>query len=695
MKTEEIQNADGSFSVFESKKSIIDDWKNFVQFGTKPSSVNLPIRKSWERCMDCNVDPIHGGKSQVVLSSGELKDKLEKYDEYINISSFYMHKIYNVIKGYGYLLYLTDNEANIIYLVGDDKTKEEFRQIFNFCAGASWGEEIVGTTAVAIALSEHISVPYISDSKYCLNLKATSCSGIPLRDENDNVFGILGAAANFKNMAPEVFWMLVSAQIGIENQIRIKQQREVIKVHSSYYKSVFDSVSDAIVGVDSHGVIKEINAMAETIINESANKIIGRNVKDVLKFYPLLCTIGKDPNHSTHADYLIDTKDGPFKYTLKKKIQRLNKNGKPDGTLRVIKKERISQVKGRNHDKKIRALYCFDDLIGKSSVFTKCKELACKASKTDSNILLTGETGTGKELFAQAIHRESPRCNQAFIAVNCGAIPKDLIESELFGYAGGSFTGADKKGRPGKFELADGGTIFLDEIGEMSKDLQVRLLRVLQDGEVVRIGGTESALTDVRVIAATNKDIALEVNTGNFRKDLYWRLNVINIDIPPLIQRSSDISLLANHFISKHNRTHQAGSYTLSKEVSQIFSKYSWPGNVRELENVIERALVFTNNNIIEKGDLPDHLQTISALPQNRLQDGPLAKSEKSQIIEVLTKSNFNISLSAKVLRISRNTLYNKIEKYNIDSLAKNRKNSLTAQEINSCCFLEQSNSDY
>jgi transcriptional regulator with PAS, ATPase and Fis domain len=199
----------------------------------------------------------------------------------------------------------------------------------------------------------------------------------------------------------------------------------------------------------------------------------------------------------------------------------------------------------------------------------------------------------------------------------------------------------------------------------------------------------------VRVIAATNKDIALEVNTGNFRKDLYWRLNVINIDIPPLIQRSSDISLLANHFISKHNRTHQAGSYTLSKEVSQIFSKYSWPGNVRELENVIERALVFTNNNIIEKGDLPDHLQTISALPQNRLQDGPLAKSEKSQIIEVLTKSNFNISLSAKVLRISRNTLYNKIEKYNIDSLAKNRKNSLTAQEINSCCFLEQSNSDY
>ena len=674
MKTEGIRNVEDHFSVPASKKGIIGDWENFIKFGTKPSSVDIAVHKSWKRCMDCNVDPIHGGKSQIVLSSGELKDKLSKYSDYINITRFYMQKIYNAIKGYGYLLYLTDNEANIIYLVGDDKTKEEFRQIFNFCAGAAWSEDAVGTTAVAIALSEHISVPYISDSKYCLSLKATSCSGIPLRDENNNVFGILGAAANFKNMAPQIFWMLVSAQFGIENQIRMKQQREVIRMHSNYYKSVFNSVSDAIIGVDSHGVIKEINATAETIINESANKIIGRNVKDVLEFHPLLYTTGNQAhNKSTHGDHLIDTKDGTFKYMFQKKIRRLGENGKPDGILHIIKKKKFSQVKGGSDNKQIRALYCFEDLIGKSPVFTKCKELARRAAKADSNILLTGETGTGKDLFAQAIHKESSRCNQAFIAINCGAIPKDLIESELFGYAGGSFTGADKKGRPGKFELADGGTIFLDEIGEMPKDLQVRLLRVLQDGEVVRIGGMEPVRTDVRVIAATNKDIVHQVNTGNFRSDLYWRLNVINIDIPPLIQRNGDIFLLADYFISKHNLTPQAGSHTLDKEVSRIFSKYNWPGNVRELENVIERALVFTNSNIIEKGDLPDHMQKISTSPRKHSHDGPLAKSEKSQIIEVLNKSNFNISLSAKVLRISRNTLYNKIKKYKIDGLVRSR----------------------
>ena len=255
------------------------------------------------------------------------------------------------------------------------------------------------------------------------------------------------------------------------------------------------------------------------------------------------------------------------------------------------------------------ARHTFDDLKGKHPLFVQALELAKIASSTDSTILILGESGTGKDMIAQAMHNASKRSNGPFVAINCGAIPHSLIESELFGYVEGAFTGARKGGSPGKFELADGGTIFLDEIGDMAMQLQSTLLRVLEQKVIVRVGGTGMWPIDVRVMAATNRDLSREIEAGNFRRDLYYRLNVVSLKIPPLRERRDDILLLANHLLAKLKSFMKRPVVGVDGAAMQVLRNYSWPGNVRELQNVIERVLHLTEGPMIRIEHLPEDLK--------------------------------------------------------------------------------------
>jgi len=282
------------------------------------------------------------------------------------------------------------------------------------------------------------------------------------------------------------------------------------------------------------------------------------------------------------------------------------------------------------------------------------------ASKSNSNVLIMGETGTGKEMFAQAIHYEGLRRKEPFMVINCGAIPRELAESEFFGYEPGTFTGADKRGRPGKFELANRGTIFLDEIGEFPLGLQVKLLRVLQERSITRIGGARSIAIDVRIIAASNRDLSKEADNENFRKDLYHRLNVIQINLPPLRGRDEDIPILVNYFVEKLSVKLQKNISKIDDSFIEPLITYNFPGNVRELENIIERAL-----NICENNEL-----NISHLSNEIIKNNPSLKSideiKRESLIQVLQDTNWNISKTAKILEISRPTVYNHINKWNI-----------------------------
>jgi Response regulator containing CheY-like receiver, AAA-type ATPase, and DNA-binding domains len=302
-----------------------------------------------------------------------------------------------------------------------------------------------------------------------------------------------------------------------------------------------------------------------------------------------------------------------------------------------------------------------NEIVGESQQVQKVIELAKTVSKTDTTVMLRGESGTGKELIARVIHANSIRRYFPIIAVNCGAMAESLLESELFGHEKGSFTGAQFR-RKGKFELSDGGTIFLDEIGTISQKMQVELLRVLETKQFTRVGGNEVISSDFRVICATNRDLEAAIKDGSFREDLYYRLNVFTIVIPPLRERRQDIPLLAEYFCNKHAVAMHKAVTEISPNAMDIMVQYDWPGNVRELENVMERAMVLAKPPAIQHTDLPFQL----ASKAHGLQADSIAAIERAHIEMILHRSGWNISRSADILDIDRVTLYNKISKYGL-----------------------------
>jgi DNA-binding NtrC family response regulator len=327
----------------------------------------------------------------------------------------------------------------------------------------------------------------------------------------------------------------------------------------------------------------------------------------------------------------------------------------------------IKQVKGR---------YKFDKIIGCSEKLTDVFKMVERVSDTDSNVLILGESGTGKELIAKAIHYNSHRATRPLLPVNCGAIPENLLESELFGYVKGAFTGAVTS-RSGKFEVANGGTIFLDEIGDMSPKLQVKLLRVLQERKFEPVGSTQTTEIDVRIIAATHHNLEKAVEAGTFREDLYYRLNVIPIRVPPLRERTGDIPLLINHFMEHYSRNYNMAKPLLGDEIMNILVNYKWPGNVRELENTVERFVVLRAGQPVQQKDLPEKFTQLTgnflsksgfSIPDSGVCLKNLVDDfENALIMKALDKAGWNKNKAARLLRLNRTTLVEKIKKKNLE----------------------------
>jgi DNA-binding NtrC family response regulator len=305
----------------------------------------------------------------------------------------------------------------------------------------------------------------------------------------------------------------------------------------------------------------------------------------------------------------------------------------------------------------------FESIITKSSKMQRVIELIKVVAKSNATVLITGESGTGKELVARAVHSHSPRMGRPFVAVSCGALPESLLESELFGHEKGSFTGAYAQ-KKGKFEFANRGTLFLDEVGEMSGNIQVHLLRVLEEKEFTRVGGNEPIKVDVRVISATNKDLKRAIANGEFREDLYYRLNVVTIELPPLRERKEDIPLLAQHFLNKFALENDKEVTGFSPEATKSLLDYDWPGNVRELENAVERGVILAKGSLVTVADLPQESASLArSVPIGRA----LREVERNHILSVLNGTGGNYSEAARVLGITRMTLYNKAREYSLN----------------------------
>ncbi len=444
-------------------------------------------------------------------------------------------------------------------------------------------------------------------------------------------------------------------------------------------ETILDNAYDGIIVVDEKGIITKFNRAYEEFLDIKEEDILGKHVADVIE------------NTRMH----IVVKTGKAEIGDVQKIQGnemvasripIKKNGKIVGAVGKVLFQDVEELKSlaqrveslenrinfyKNEIKRLQeAKYSFENIVTQNKKMNYLKKMARKAAESNSTVLIQGESGTGKELFAHAIHKASYQKYGAFIRVNCAAIPRELIESELFGYEEGSFTGARKDGKPGKFELASGGTIFLDEIGAMPLDMQVKLLRVLQEKEFERIGGNQTLPLNARIITATNEELDKSVAEGSFRNDLYYRVNVIRIQIPPLRERRDDIPILSRYMLKELTAELHLDEKELADETIDLLIAYDWPGNVRELHNFLERALNFSTERMIRPDDLPQMLLDKTGSHPVREIDSladVVAQAEIDAIIETLSKTNGNRTKAAELLGIHRTSLYQKINKYNID----------------------------
>ena len=452
----------------------------------------------------------------------------------------------------------------------------------------------------------------------------------------------------------------------ISNKLKAQIKAYELELEKKKLETLLNSMDKAIVSIDTYGNIDRYNSKFKKIFKLN-HTVHNENIFNILDFMK-----------NTSISKFEKEKSNSFYYKKENYILRgvynvsnitLNNELKGYVIDFIDKKDAIKNYNKINKDYKI----MLDSIIGESDIIKSTKNEALIASKSTSTVLITGESGTGKELFARAIHNHSKRSENPFIAVNCAAIPDNLLESELFGYEEGAFTGAKKGGNLGKFELADKGTIYLDEIGDMSLHLQAKLLRVLQEKELNKIGSNYNKTIDVRVIAATNKNLEEMVSSGLFREDLYYRLNVIPISLPSLRERKEDIPLLIDFMVKEYSKKLDKDVDDVEKDVLEALLKYKWPGNIRELQNIIEYSVNMCSSNIVTIDLLPNKIK------QNKKNEKivdfeeieTLEEIERREIIKALNKYKDykrDKELVAKVLGISRATLYRKLDKYNIIS---------------------------
>lgn len=641
-------------------------WKEFISHGNFESRIIVPqVADSWRRCLQTGLNP-EDGRGQNILAQADVRILQEKNHELITIAKPFMSNIYDFFRNSGFIVVLADASGYVMECFGDNDGLQSARKL-HFVQGASWRECDVGTNAIALGLMTGKPVQISGAEHYCLRHHEWTCSAAPIYGTENQIVAFLDISGPAKAANSHTLGLVAAAANAISMQISVQQKNYELSLMNKHLSSIYNTISDGVILFDRFGRVKEFNPVAQEILGQSSERLTGALVQELFTGNAqLLQKMLNGKGTYVDVEFQTEAKTGPKRCVISGEILFDRQGGINGGVIILRPAEKVHSFVNRLSGHY--TTFTFNDILGKSAVIGEAIQQAAAAAAASSNIILQGESGTGKEMFAQAIHNKSVRRSGPFIAVNCGAIPRELVGSELFGYEDGAFTGARRGGRPGNFELASGGTLFLDEIGDMPLEQQVALLRVLQEKKVSRIGGSKVIPVDVRVICATNKDLVRLVENGTFRQDLYYRLNVFTIEIPPLRNRHADIELLFGHFIRQIG-CEQGMDYTIDPAVTEQIKAYQWPGNVRELHNVAERACNMAKDNRIALTCLPPELvasrtsEPLSSSGDKKIRK-QLAEQEAQRIQRLLQQENGNISRVAEVLGIARSTLYRRLKKY-------------------------------
>lgn len=607
----------------------------------------------------------------------DLKKHQERSSRLMQIAVPYMEKILSFLDTKSFWLTLLDKEGIILKLVGNQETIAELN-----ATGLVEGSDR-GARAPYCGLFHLV---YLLKKPFMLvatehalaiddNLAGAAC---PIIDKKTTaIVGYIAVSGHWWDSHLHTLGLSILASEAISQQMQLLEANQNMMELNEFIQEKNEELAQAIedfdfgiICFDRTGNIFMLNENAIQLLNLKVGKkyIVGHNIQEYFSELSDLNYIKKQifKDGIIHIDALESikkTSNKKYGKTLYLSVT-ISKGKDKYYMLKFSERKHVENSAARIIYSQ--ASFTLNDIIGTSNEISYAKKLAKMAAPYDTSVMILGESGTGKEMFAQAIHNESNRSQGPFIAINCGAIPRTLIESELFGYEKGAFTGADRNGHPGKFELADGGTLFLDEIGDMPYDVQVSLLRVIQTKEVLRLGSRKPIKVDVRIISATNKSLVDKIKENAFRDDLFYRLNVFTINLPPLRSRKGDIEDLANCFVEIYRKKYNKVQ-GFSPDAIAALLDYDWPGNIRELENTVERALIVSQGEWIENKDL-----SFYAGSDNRIEDHTVRiMGSKENLEEVLKQYEYNITKAARYLGVSRPTLYKKMRELHIEKIKK------------------------
>lgn len=628
------------------------------------------VATSWQRCRTLGVDPL-ASSGDFHAEELRLAQRRSEKQSLLRIAQPFLNDLARSISGTNFQVILADENGCLLEIAGDPRMVERAREV-HLSSGADWSEGHKGTNAIGTAIVEKAPVRIHAWEHFCAQNHFLTCSAAPIFDPQGRLTGVIDLSGHFQHDSPHALAIVTATVRAIENQLRLEHAMSRLAAAARWSRTLVQGFTDGLVAVDNNGIVTEINARAGEILGIDAALARGNRLDHVYRGEAPILQVLRTGREYANQEIVVD----PAGRRAQSSASLLrDEDGSVAGAVAFLRASAVQPP--RKAPVFFAHRYQFEDIVGGSLAMQTARDWASLAATCNSTVLILGDSGTGKELFANAIHHAGARSRGPFLAINCAAMPESLIESELFGYSDGSFTGAKKGGHPGKFEMASGGTIFLDEIGEMSLGMQAKLLRVLQERAVSRIGSSAEINVDIRVIAATHCDLARDVEAGRFREDLYYRLAVLELTIPPLCERKEDIPALASALIAKISRRLERPAVPLGPNALQKLSSYSWPGNVREMENVLERALIRARGaSTLESKHIEMPVHGIRHTPLHEHESEPSAATavsgrlrdvEKRTIAEALSLSRGNIKQAAARLGIARNTLYRKMQEFDLD----------------------------
>jgi transcriptional regulator of acetoin/glycerol metabolism len=645
------------------RQALLAAWQQFTRQGSCECDTLDPIvMRSWRRCEQAGLDPYVSPMAIAREDAEALERRRHANFDLIAIARPFMEDIYQFVGARDVVVYLTDQDLCILDAVGD-RSLRELLEGGGFDCGSLLSEERAGTSAAALALGEGMPVQVVGPEHYCVIFHALTGTAAPVHAPTGEIVGVLGIVTMESKGHPHTLGIVMAAAKAIENQLQADLSLGEARQHLAELNVSLQAMSKGILFLDTYGRVTHINTQAGDILGIAHWKAMGYELSALVRLPTEVDGAIARRTALAEKEVVFRTANGDKPRPCLASVDVLREGSQLLGFILTL--EHTAQVRRLVHRMVgAQAHFTFDDILCQDSEVQRVLHYARIAAQGDSNVLLLGESGTGKEMFAQAIHNGGRRANGPFIAINCAAIPRELMASELFGYEG-AFAGAGEEGRPGKFELADGGTIFFDNVDGMPLDMQASLLRVIDTREVVRLGGTRLIPLNVRVIAASsNVDLAGEVRRGHFRDDLFYRLHVLTLTIPPLRERGNDILLLIAHLAEKFAR--RLGKIvTVSPGAMAVLQSYHWPGNVRELENVLERAMHMVDGSELTVEHLPYELRqaTIGGADETIL---TLQEAERQAIIRAGRALRGNTTKMADALGIGRTTLWRKMKVYNL-----------------------------